>query len=221
VHTIAAGVHGRYLVGGPSRAHPAGLLVGFHGYAQNAALMAADLETIDGAGDWLRVSVQGLHRFYTKSGQVVASWMTSEDRELAIADNVAYVAHVVEQVRAGHADRLDAGAPVVLLGFSQGTAMAYRAAAAASFPCAGVIALGGDVPPEIRASSARLPPVLLGHGSADEWYTHEKLAVDVAYLEGASEGFTICEFAGGHEWTDAFRAEAAAFLRALVRHPAR
>ncbi len=38
------------------------------------------------------VSVQALNRFYNRSNDaIVANWMTREDRELAIADNLAYV----------------------------------------------------------------------------------------------------------------------------------
>ena len=37
-------------------------------------------------------SIQGLHRFYQRrTNEVIASWMTRQDRELAIADNLAYV----------------------------------------------------------------------------------------------------------------------------------
>jgi hypothetical protein len=57
------------------------------------------LHRIPDVSHWLLVAVQALHPFYTKSERVVASWMTREDRELAIADNLAYVAAVVETVQ--------------------------------------------------------------------------------------------------------------------------
>jgi predicted esterase len=217
LHTIATTTHGRYLVGEPAAAPMTGMIVGFHGYAQNAETMAADLESIPGASTWLRIAVQGLHRFYTKSGQVVANWMTTEDRDLAIADNIAYVKRVVEQVRATQAVGLGGGVPLVLLGFSQGTAMAFRAAVAMGSECSGIVALGGDVPPDVRARPDPLPPVLLGRGSQDEWYTHAKLAIDVARLRETATPLTLCEYEGGHAWTDAFRAEAGRFLRQLAR----
>ena len=51
------------------------------------------------------------------------------------------------------------------LGFSQGAAMAYRAAAGSGHPCQGVVVLGGDVPPELEGRDlASFPPVLLGRG---------------------------------------------------------
>jgi predicted esterase len=211
IHTIPITIHGRYSVRLAS-SDPAGLLVGCHGYAQSAESFASDLEAIPGVERWLLVSVQGLHRFYARGGAVVASWMTSQDRELMIADNTAYVRQVIAQVRTGHAEVLRTSAPLVFVGFSQGVAMAFRAAADHPDDCAGIIALGADVPPDVRAATASLPPVLLGRGSTEEWYTEERMRSDVAWLRGIGTDLTLCEYAGGHEWTDAFRSAAAAFL---------
>ena len=139
----------------------------------------AHLARLDPAHAWLRVSVQGLHRFYTRANQVVASWMTREDRREAIADNLAYAA----AVRAAVARDYQARDIEVVVGFSQGAAQAYRTAAAAGTACHGVIALGGDVPPDVATAAATLPPVLIGRGVRDEWYSAAKLAADVATLE--------------------------------------
>src|SRR5213593_76043 len=143
---IAVGTHGRYLVEVPAGGGPWPLLVGFHGYAETAEDQLARLRSSASAGGWLVVAVQGLHRFYRgRRNRVVASWMTRQDRELAIADNLAYVASVIDAVDCEYP-----GAPkVVFSGFSQGVAMAFRAAAASSRRVDGVIAAGGDVPPEI------------------------------------------------------------------------
>jgi predicted esterase len=211
IHTIPITIHGRYSVRLAS-SDPAGLLVGCHGYAQSAESFASDLEAIPGVERWLLVSVQGLHRFYARGGAVVASWMTSQDRELMIADNTAYLRQVVGQVRAEQAAVLGTSTPLVFLGFSQGVAMAFRAAADHPDDCAGIVALGADVPPDVRAATSSLPPVLLGRGSTEEWYTEERMRSDVAWLRGIGTDLTLCEYAGGHEWTDAFRSAAAAFL---------
>ena len=43
--------------------------------------------------------MQGLHRFYSRNDErVIASWMTREDRDLVIADNVAYVDRAVDAI---------------------------------------------------------------------------------------------------------------------------
>jgi predicted esterase len=215
VHTIATTIHGRYIVRA-TQGPPVGLLVGCHGYAQTADGFGSDLEGIPGVDRWLVVSVQGLHRFYTRAGEVLASWMTSQDRDLMIADNIAYVRQVVAQVHADQAAALPASAPLVFLGFSQGVAMAFRAAADHVPHCAGVVALAGDVPPDVRATAAQLPPVVLGRGRSEEWYTSERMAEDVAWLRSIGADLTVCEFDGGHEWTTEFQLATAAFLQRLA-----
>ena len=87
--------------------------------------------------------------------------------------------------------------------------MAYRAAAGSV--AAGLIALGGDVPPELIESRPSLPPVLIGRGTREEWYTEEKLQKDLSFLSTLTT-VTTCLYDGGHEWTAEFRAAAGEFL---------
>ena len=76
-----------------------GILVGFHGYMENASIQMERLEAIPGSSAWTLVSIQGLHRFYRgRTEDIVASWMTREDREEAIADNVGYVSAALDHV---------------------------------------------------------------------------------------------------------------------------
>jgi len=214
VRTIPTSTHGRYLVRPAESGPSAPLVVGFHGYAQHAQSMLDDLERIPGSAAWTLVSVQGLHRFYnTRTGEVVASWMTKEDRELAIADNVAYAAAVVREVAREHpCSRL------AWVGFSQGVATAFRAAARAGVAGDGVVALGGDIPPELRdGCDVNLPAVLIGRGDRDEFYTAAKLAVDASWLGAQGIEHVTLTFEGGHEWTDAFRRAAGDFLARTLR----
>ncbi len=210
---IAARTHGRYLVAPPAGRGPHPLLLGFHGYGESAERCLAELRRVPGTSRWLLAGVQGLHRFYIqKTGEVVASWMTREDRELAIADNVAYVRAVVEELRR----EFEAGPQVAVLGFSQGVAMAYRAAMGSIEGAAGVIALAGDVPPELHhADLRRLGRVLLARGAADDWYTAEKMSADAALLRRKGVDLEELTYAGGHEWSDEFRSAAGRLLRRL------
>ena len=98
-HTIATTTHGRYLTSDSPGGPAVGMLVGFHGQSETAAIEMAHLEDIRGSRPWMLVSVQGLHTYYTRGGDIVAAWMTREDRELTIADNIAYVRRVVAEVR--------------------------------------------------------------------------------------------------------------------------
>ena len=198
VHVIETRTHGRYLV---RRASSQRLLVGFHGYGENAEKNLEELEKIDGIADWNVAAIQGLHRFYNRAEEVIASWMTRQDRELAIADNIEYVHAVVDALKPYNT--------LVFAGFSQGAAMAYRAAT--HIECNALLILGGDLPPDVTEISA---PILLGRGERDDWYSHEKFEKDLNYLRTRVD-VTPCVFDGGHEWSDKFRETAAEFLRSL------
>jgi len=207
----AATVHGRVLI---ERAEdPLGALVGFHGYAQTAEDMLVELQQIPGADRWTKVSIQALHPFYIRGdSKVVANWMTRQDRELAIADNIAYVQSAMAQALTDLAPRLH----VVMVGFSQGAAMAYRAALHCAHPVAGIVALGGDIPPELKEdTSFTWPPLLVGVGDREEWYAGEKLEADLTFLGAHNITHQLVRFDGGHEWTAPFRDEVGRFLALL------
>ena len=141
--------------------------------------------------------------------------MTRQNRELAIADNAAYVAAVIDSVSA----EWPILPMIVVAGFSQGVAMAFRAAAA-RLPAsvAGVIAVGGDVPPEPdRDALKRIPSVLLCRGTEDQWYSRVTFASDVERLRGAGVDVRPLEFTGGHKWSEEVAQAASLFLR--ERHP--
>ena len=211
--TIAVRTHGRYLMDPPAADGPAPLLVGFHGYGEGAEAQLERMRRIPGADRWRLVSIQGLHRFYQRRvNEVVASWMTRQDRELAIGDNLAYVAAVIDEV-----DREHPGAPrLVLSGFSQGVAMTFRAAAAAARAVDGVIAVGGDVPPELEAAAiGRIRRILICHGTRDEFYTDAIFDRDMQRLRASNAGVTPLTFDGGHEWSDPVVEAASLFLREL------
>jgi predicted esterase len=185
-----------------------GLLVGFHGYMENAAIQLERLEGIPGASAWTLVSVQGLHRFYRgRSEEVVASWMTREDRDVAIADNLAYVAAALDEAPRGPLTR------IVYAGFSQGVAMAFRAGVLGRNRTSGVIAIGGDVPPELIADrSLRFPPVVLARGERDEWVTQSMIDADVAALTARGTPDRSLVYDGAHEWNGAVASAAGDFL---------
>ncbi len=211
VRSIETVTHGRVLLRLPLTPPPWPMLVGFHGYGENAEKHLEQLRSIPGVDGWMLVAVQGLHRFYTgRMEEVVASWMTRQDREQAIADNIAYVDRVVEAVGREH----QTVEPLVYVGFSQGVAMAFRAAVRGAARAAGVIALGGDVPPDVHGQRAsQFGRVLLGRGVRDSWYTDEKVRSDVERLQANGVEVEAVVFDGGHEWTDEFRQAASQFLQ--------
>ena len=208
-------VRGRYFV--RPAASPAGgrWLVGFHGQAQTADAFLADLARIPRGPDWLLASVQGLNRWTTRSRAIVAGWMTSEDRELAIADNVAWVDAALDGLEA------EFGAPrsLVFAGFSQGVAMAYRAGLLGRRSCDAIVACGGDVPPELRERAGRWPLVLAATGSGDAWYTPARLEEDMARVRARRADARSLVFEGGHEWAPALATAVGELLRAIEREP--
>ena len=203
--------HGRVVVEeGPGPALQ--LMVGFHGYGQNAEEMLRELRALPVASPWTTAAVQALHRFYRGRSEVtVASWMTRQDRDLLIADNIAYVDEAVSRVAAGRPiERL------IFCGFSQGVAMAFRAAARGHHRADLVVALGGDVPPELlQDPSLDLPRVVLARGTGDTFYPAERHAADIDALRGRGSQVDRLVFDGGHEWTDEFRHAVAGLLNEL------
>ncbi|HWE50086.1 MAG TPA: hypothetical protein VG273_09870, partial [Bryobacteraceae bacterium] len=180
---VAATTHGRCLVIPAEISGPAPILGGFHGYGEDAETQLERLRAIPGSSRWHCISIQGLHRFYERrTNRVVASWMTRQNRELAIADNIAYVSNCIEQLAA----EWPVQPKIVFAGFSQGVGMAFRAAVSLQKGPAGVIAVGGDIPPEIGPEAlANVSAAMVARGATDPWYSGAKFATDQKRLTEA------------------------------------
>lgn len=208
---VPAVVHGRHFVvdGGPG----APLLLGCHGYGETAHDHLSELLRIPGVERYTVCAVEALHPFYKKTGDVVRSWMTKEAREQTIADNLAYVASTIATVRRQYST----SDLLVVAGFSQGVAMAWRAAVRSGWPCRGLMVLAGDVPADaVDPPPLQLPAVLLGRGTRDGWYSEQKMEADLEVLDQLGAPVETCVFDDGHVWTDAYRAACAAFLEARL-----
>jgi len=167
--SIAVATHGRYLIVPPEVAGPAPILAGFHGYAEDAETQLGRLRGVSGSERCLIVSIQGLHSFYNRrTNQVVASWMTKQNRDEAIADNIAYVKTCLDAV----ADEWQTAPVAIFAGFSQGVAMAFRAAA----------------------------HVLIGRGTGDAVYSDVQFGEDESRLRETGVNVRMLQFSGGHEW---------------------
>jgi predicted esterase len=210
---IATPTHGRFLLQRPLGSAQR-LLIGFHGYRENATRHFAELERLPGSETWAILAIDALHAFYAGStGEVIRGWMTRELREETIADNVAYVRRVLDAVRPEVGWRV----PLTFLGFSQGASMAWRAAVLAGHgggEPSSVLALAGDIPPELAEHDGPFPPrVLLARGDRDEWYDEAKLQADVRLLRAKGIEPETLTFQGGHEWTAELRTAAGKFLQ--------
>lgn len=192
---------------------PAVAIVGFHGYAQSAEDMMDVLQRIPGADHCHLVSIQALNRFYARGDQkIVASWMTRQDRDETIADNLVYVDRVLGEKEIG-THFAEMSPDLFFVGFSQGVAMAYRAALMGKRRAAGIIAIGGDVPPDVKdVPLERWPRVMIAVGAQDHWYTPEKVSADETLLNRLGVSCEIHRSLAGHEVTDEMLAAAARFI---------
>ncbi len=78
--------------------------------------------------------------------------------------------------------------------------MSYRTWAHSSLPVRGVIACGGDLPPDIVEKLEGLPPIqiLLVHGRQDENVSPEKAQEALKHLRARGLKPELFDFEGGH-----------------------
>jgi predicted esterase len=207
VESIETPTHGRVLI--REGATRSAVVLGFHGYSENAEIQMERLAGLPGADAWTLISVQGLHRFYRgRSQDVAASWMTRQDREEMIRDNVEYVGRIVQRF-------VPNDVAFFTMGFSQGVATAFRGGLRGRRQASAIIGVGGDVPPELLSdASGTFPPVLLTRGERDEWYTAATLESDVDALRRRRSPVETLVYRGGHEWSDEVSRAASAFITA-------
>lgn len=196
----------------PADGAGAPLLLVCHGYGEGPEAALAAAARIPGIDTWRVAAPQGLHRFYTKTGDVVASWMTKQDRDYAIADNLGYLAQTLAALAREH------GVPrrLVIAGFSQGAAMAWRAAVRCGWRVDALVVHGGDLPADVVAEVPAALRVLVGRGVNDTWYGEDKLTHDLDRLAARGVTPAVVRFAGGHEWGDELVAAVGSLLAAVA-----
>lgn len=169
-----------------------------HGYGHLARYFLRKFEGLEEGR--LIVAPEGLSRFYLDDGhtRVGATWMTREDRELEIADQLTYLDQLTEHLRAG--SRADIRLNV--LGFSQGVATACRWAAIGRTAIPRLVLWGGTLPPDIdtNALSTRLSAcrVDVVQGTLDTLVPPVPLQGETRWRE-AGVTFTRHTHPGGHE----------------------
>jgi predicted esterase len=203
-------ISGRYLVELPSGDGPFHVLAGFHGYGQTAEDQMELLRQIPGRDHWLLCSVEALHPFMNVKGDPGACWMTRRDRDLRIAENVRYVNAVLDRVIHVY----PVSGLLVLHGFSQGVAMACRAAMLGKHAVSGVMLLGSEMPPELDALGL-MGTVHLGCGDRDRFYPKERFKADAARLRKAGVPVELVTYHGGHSPNEEYLASAGRFLQVI------
>lgn len=180
--------------------HAPGLLLAFPGYGQSCKGFIKNFTTLRDR-NWLVVVAQGPNQFYWERGRPGFCWMTSYMRGNTVRDNLAYVERLLKRLKSDH--EFDSRR-VFLLGFSQGSAMAFRYAARGGVRPAGVIAAGGDLPPDVEADLEELSkfPVMIVHGNDDTSMHVDKARRGEATLRDHGFSVDAFYFDGAHELPD-------------------
>jgi len=186
---------------------PSEVCFALHGYGQLAAPFLTELEGVAGSGRLL-VAPEGLSRFYLRSGSgpIGASWMTREDREAEIADQVAYL----DRVGAGVGRDL-ADLRISVLGFSQGAAAAGRWVVLGGVRPQRLILWGSGFPTDLDAARARAAlagvRVDLVAGDGDEVFPSDAHDRELARLRDLAPDVRGHRFRGGHHIDTALLAD--------------
>jgi len=187
-----------YCVQVPEQKGPHPLLIVLHGFGQVAGQFIKVFEPLAQKGI-LVAAPQGAHQLYTnlKERRVGFSWLTKYERDQSVSDFVAYMERFFKLLQ--ETCEVDSQR-VFMLGFSQGVSMAYRTWAHSSLPVRGVIACGGDLPPDIVEQLEGLPPIqiLLVHGRQDEEVSPEKAQKALKHLRASGLKPELFDFEGGH-----------------------
>ncbi len=183
----------RYEVFSKSK-HPNKILYVLHGYGQLSKFF---IRKFNGLGpDWLVVAPEGMHRFYLDSShdRVGASWMTREDRETDIRDNLSYLNAVNEEIEKTY--RIDTR---VLLGFSQGGATAARWNVFSDVHFDTMILWACVYPPDLLPETAPSPSGrnIFVLGSNDRYFSRTKSEETIQFYRAMN--FEIERFEGDHD----------------------
>lgn len=186
-----------YLFG--NEENPKRVWVVLHGYGQQAKYFVPKVKALDN-GESLIVVVEAMNRFYLSGfkGRVGATWMTSDDRELDIADNNRYLELLTQQVLANYAN-----VEVNVLAFSQGIATACRWLASSDLKVKQAILWAGSVPPDLdwkkrqdRFNSIQIKYVF---GNKDVFFDTAKIEANLQLLKESNIAFDLVTFDGKHE----------------------
>jgi len=186
------------MAGDPAKASSLWLVL--HGYGQLAGGFLAELEGLH-APHRLVAAPEGLSRFYARgmTGAVGASWMTRDDRESDIRDNMVWLDAVAEDVIRSMAPPRNR----VVMGFSQGAATAARWAAHTRHAPDHLVIWCSDVPKDISDEALALLSrrTLTWYVSAsDDGYMDDvRIRGEIRYLEAKGVRHRTLRFDGKHE----------------------
>jgi len=194
----------RYFTLGPSNGSAREIWIGLHGYAQLASRFLRWLAPLDD-GHTLVATPEALSRFYLETGvngrhgkAVGATWLTREDREADLRDHLGYLDRLHGELDGGGGH-----SRLVVLGFSQGVALAARWVAAGRVRPEMLVLWGAPPPPDVAPAllAERLDgrPLHLVAGDRDAYVPADILEEAGRALTAAGAAVTLTRFPGGHQ----------------------
>ena len=185
-----------HVLGDPATARMVWVLL--HGYGQLARFF---LNKFEGLEDGLLIAApEGLSRFYldAQHQRVGATWMTREDREHEIGDQLSYL----DALAASLLDGCPQAEGLGVLGFSQGVATACRWTALGKANAQHLVLWGGSMPPDLDHGLMRQRwgdmQVHLVQGEKDELVPEQVVHANAAILQRAQVEHAVHHHAGGH-----------------------
>jgi predicted esterase len=125
------------------------IIMAFHGYGELVRYFIRKFDFLDEAKHYV-IAPQGLSKFYmNKHTRVGASWMTKENRELDLKNQLHYIQTVFETETKGVNWN---NKKLIIFGFSQGAATVSRWAATHKIPFDKLIVCGGQLGYELTAA---------------------------------------------------------------------
>ena len=236
VRSIAAVKTARYVVLGPEDGPADEVWVACHGYGQLATYFARHFQRVASSTDAsphgasprrLVVVPEALSRFYldgpgagARYSRIGATWMTKEERAADIADVTRYLDDVLVAACA-RADMDPIGAPLGVLGFSQGAATASRWVALSPLLARRrqradrLVLWGSGAAHDIELAALAGLPLTLVAGDRDEIATPGRVIREEARLRDAGLAHQLVRYDGGHR----LHAETLAAVMAPLHFP--
>lgn len=171
-----------------------------HGYGQLAKTFIRRFEVLNTDEDFV-LAPEGLSRFYWGgfTGNVVASWMTREDRLDEINDYCNYLQTLYDH----YLPQMPSDVQIILLGFSQGCATQCRWIMKKLPHFHQLVLWAGLLPDDLDFTlqtdyflSKKLHFV---YGLKDEFLTEERLQWQLNFAKDQMLEFHVFPFEGGHE----------------------
>lgn len=173
------------------------VLIGLHGYGQTGADFLAVTRRMAGEG-MAACAPQGSNQLWDRQTRTISfSWLTSFERDDSVHANNAFLDRVIDELAA--AGEIDCGG-VYLMGFSQGSSVAYRYARSRPDRVRGVISICADLPPDVESGLGPLRgiPVFIAYGLRDPIFPQDKPVHAADALRSAGVDVELVSFDRGH-----------------------